>query len=140
MLVFAGIAIPFVLRPLRRGAARPARRQVRPPPGTGRHDPHDVGRHVLASASSRATHTIGIAAPILLLLARLVQGFSTGGEYGGAATFIAEYAPDHKRGFYGSFLEFGTLAGYVLGASLATAVQLGLPEEALLTGGGASRS
>ena len=37
-----------------------------------------------------------------------MQGFSTGGEYGGAATFMAEYAPDTKRGFYGSFLEFGT--------------------------------
>ncbi|WP_044575818.1 MFS transporter [Saccharopolyspora spinosa] len=43
--------------------------------------------------------TLGLAAPILLLLARLVQGFSTGGEYGGAMTFIAEYAPDKRRGF-----------------------------------------
>ena len=47
--------------------------------------------------------SIGIAAPILLLLARLVQGFSTGGEYGGAATFIAEYSTDKRRGFMGSF-------------------------------------
>jgi MHS family proline/betaine transporter-like MFS transporter len=75
--------------------------------------------------------TIGVAAPVLLLLARLVQGFSTGGEYGGAATFIAEYAPDRRRGFFGSFLEFGTLAGTAAGAGLATAVQLGLDEEAL---------
>ena len=42
--------------------------------------------------------SIGIAAPILLLVARLVQGFSTGGEYGGAATFIAEYSTDKRRG------------------------------------------
>jgi MFS transporter, MHS family, proline/betaine transporter len=55
--------------------------------------------------------TIGIWAPILLVVLRVVQGFSTGGEYGGAATFMAEYAPDRKRGFWGSFLEFGTLAG-----------------------------
>jgi hypothetical protein len=48
--------------------------------------------------------TIGMAAPILLLLDRLVQGFSTGGEYGGAMTFIAEYAPDRRRGFLGSWL------------------------------------
>lgn len=60
--------------------------------------------------------TIGFWAPALLILLRLVQGFSTGGEYGGASTFIAEYAPDKRRGFFGSFLEFGTLAGYV-GAS-----------------------
>ncbi|MFB7635998.1 glycine betaine/L-proline transporter ProP [Streptomyces sp. NPDC056149] len=63
---------------------------------------------------------IGVGAPILLLVARLVQGFSTGGEYGGASTFIAEYAPDKKRGFLGSWLEFGTLAGYVGGAGLVT--------------------
>ena len=49
-----------------------------------------------------------------------MQGFSTGGEYGGAATFIAEYSPDKRRGFFGSFLEFGTLAGYVGGAGLVT--------------------
>ncbi|MEU9113016.1 glycine betaine/L-proline transporter ProP [Streptomyces sp. NPDC048483] len=64
--------------------------------------------------------TIGVGAPVLLLVARLVQGFSTGGEYGGASTFIAEYAPDKKRGFLGSWLEFGTLAGYVGGAGLVT--------------------
>ncbi|MDN5916495.1 MAG: MFS transporter [Pseudonocardia sp.] len=56
--------------------------------------------------------TLGIWAPILLILLRVIQGFSTGGEYGGAATFMAEYSPDRKRGFWGSFLEFGTLAGF----------------------------
>ncbi|MGV9247028.1 glycine betaine/L-proline transporter ProP [Streptomyces sp. NPDC003710] len=63
---------------------------------------------------------IGVGAPVLLLAARLVQGFSTGGEYAGASTFIAEYAPDRKRGFLGSWLEFGTLAGYIGGAGLVT--------------------
>ncbi|MVO84745.1 glycine betaine/L-proline transporter ProP [Streptomyces sp. p1417] len=64
--------------------------------------------------------TIGFWAPVLLIFFRLVQGFSTGGEYGGASTFIAEYAPDKRRGFFGSFLEFGTLAGYVGAAGLVT--------------------
>ncbi|TDT41277.1 MHS family proline/betaine transporter-like MFS transporter [Streptomyces sp. BK208] len=64
--------------------------------------------------------TIGVWAPVLLLAARLVQGFSTGGEYAGASTFIAEYAPDRRRGFLGSWLEFGTLAGYIGGAGLVT--------------------
>jgi MFS transporter, MHS family, proline/betaine transporter len=64
--------------------------------------------------------SIGFWSPLLLVVARLVQGFSTGGEYGGAATFMAEYAPDRKRGFYGSFLEFGTLIGLTAGALLAT--------------------
>jgi MHS family proline/betaine transporter-like MFS transporter len=67
---------------------------------------------------------IGIGAPILILLLRLIQGFSTGGEYGGAATFIAEYAPTKRRGFFGSFLEFGTLSGYVLGNVVVLAVTL----------------
>ncbi|MFZ7088174.1 glycine betaine/L-proline transporter ProP [Curtobacterium sp. RRHDQ10] len=75
---------------------------------------------------------VGVWAAVLLLLARLLQGFSTGGEYGGAATFIAEYSPDKRRGFMGSWLEFGTLAGYVLGASLVTALQFGLSEDAML--------
>ncbi|MFD7899177.1 MFS transporter [Streptomyces sp. NPDC059743] len=65
---------------------------------------------------------IGFWAPVLLILFRLVQGFSTGGEYGGASTFIAEYAPDKRRGYYGSFLEFGTLSGYIGAAGLVTAL------------------
>ncbi|MGC5342200.1 glycine betaine/L-proline transporter ProP [Streptomyces sp. DT24] len=69
---------------------------------------------------------IGIWAPALLIFFRLVQGFSTGGEYGGASTFIAEYAPDKRRGFFGSFLEFGTLAGYVGAAGLVTALTAAL--------------
>ncbi|NUU68320.1 glycine betaine/L-proline transporter ProP [Enterobacteriaceae bacterium BIT-l23] len=79
--------------------------------------------------------SIGIAAPILLLVARLVQGFSTGGEYGGAATFIAEYSTDKRRGFMGSWLEFGTLGGYLLGASLVTLMTALLPEQAMLDWG-----
>jgi len=67
-----------------------------------------------------AYEKIGLWAPGLLIVARLFQGFSTGGEYGGAATFMCEYAPDHDRGFLCSWLEFGTLGGYVLGAGLVT--------------------
>jgi MHS family proline/betaine transporter-like MFS transporter len=72
--------------------------------------------------------TAGIWAPLLLVGCRLVQGFSTGGEYAGAATFIAEYAPDKRRGLLGSFLELGTLSGYVVGAALATGLTTGLGE------------
>jgi MFS transporter, MHS family, proline/betaine transporter len=66
--------------------------------------------------------SIGFWAPALLIVLRMIQGFSTGGEYGGAATFMAEYAPDRKRGFCGSFLEVGTLAGFSLGAFLMLGV------------------
>ncbi|GHH59497.1 glycine betaine/L-proline transporter ProP [[Pseudomonas] boreopolis] len=78
---------------------------------------------------------IGLWAPALLLLARLVQGFSTGGEYGGAATFIAEYATDRNRGLMGSWLEFGTLAGYIAGAGVVTALHWSLTPAQMLEWG-----
>lgn len=79
-----------------------------------------VGTFAIGLIPSHAS--IGLWAPVLLIFFRLVQGFSTGGEYGGASTFIAEYAPDKRRGYFGSFLEFGTLAGYVGAAGLVTAL------------------
>ncbi|WP_279362277.1 glycine betaine/L-proline transporter ProP [Xanthomonas sacchari] len=78
---------------------------------------------------------IGIWAPILLLVARLVQGFSTGGEYGGAATFIAEYSTDRNRGFMSSWLEFGTLGGYIAGAATVTALHFTLSDAQMLDWG-----
>ncbi len=80
---------------------------------------------VLPTAAS-----VGVLAPILLFALRVVQGFSTGGEYGGAATFMAEYSPDRKRGFWGSFLEFGTLAGFVAGTLVVYAVGAIVGDEA----------
>ncbi|HEY0774783.1 MAG TPA: MFS transporter [Nocardioidaceae bacterium] len=74
--------------------------------------------------------SIGIWAPILLVVLRMVQGFSTG-EYGGAATFMAEHSPDRKRGFFGSFLEFGTLAGFTLGALVVLGTELVVGKEAM---------
>lgn len=75
--------------------------------------------------------TIGWWAPALLILMRLIQGFSAGGEYGGAATFMAEYSPDKKRGFFGSFLECGTLAGFSLGTAIVLFLQLSLGDAAM---------
>ena len=80
-------------------------------------------------------NAIGIWAPVLLLVARLVQGFSTGGEYGNAMTFIAEYAPDRRRGFFGSWLECGTFTGYLLGAVLVTVADGVFSNEQLLSWG-----
>ncbi len=79
--------------------------------------------------------TIGIAAPLLLLLARMVQGFSTGGEYGGATTFVAEYSPDRRRGFLSSWLDFGTFVGYALGSALVTVLNLSLTDAQMLSWG-----
>jgi MFS family permease len=66
--------------------------------------------------------TIGFAAPILVLLLRLVQGLALGGEYGGAATYVAEHAPAHRRGFFTSWIQTtATLGLFVsLGVILLT--------------------
>ncbi|MDO3444903.1 glycine betaine/L-proline transporter ProP [Agrobacterium sp. V1] len=79
--------------------------------------------------------TIGIWAPILLLLCKLVQGFSVGGEYTGAAIFVAEYAPDRKRGYLGSWLDFGSIAGFVLGAGFVVLLSTALGEAKFLDWG-----
>ena len=82
-----------------------------------------------------SVETIGVLAPILLIVLRAVQGFSTGGEYGGAATFMAEYAPDRKRGFLGSFLEFGTMGGFALGSLIVLLGETFLGHDAMMEWG-----
>ncbi|MFC5782347.1 MULTISPECIES: MFS transporter [Streptomyces] len=83
---------------------------------------------------------VGFLAPILLLVCRIVQGFSTGGEYAGATTYIAEYAPDKRRGFLGSWLDFGTFIGYSLGSGLVTSSRWRSAATASRTGAGVSPS
>ena len=78
---------------------------------------------------------VGVLAPILLIGLRVVQGFSTGGEYGGAATFMAEYSPDDKRGKYGSFLEFGTMCGFAGGTAFVLMMQQFLTSEEMYSWG-----
>lgn len=71
--------------------------------------------------------SVGLLAPILLLLLRLLQGLALGGEYGGAATYVAEHAPDGRRGFYTSFIQTtATLGLFVsLGVILGTRFSVG---------------
>jgi len=59
-------------------------------------------------------HQIGIAAPILLVLLRALQGLALGGEYGGAAIYVGEHAPRNKRGFYTSFIQASVIGGLTL--------------------------
>ncbi len=74
----------------------------------------------LTIALTPSYNSIGIAAPILLLLARLIQGLSVGGEYGTAATYLSEMATSNRRGFYSSF-QYVTLIG---GQLIAVGIQL----------------
>src|SRR5271168_5295103 len=62
--------------------------------------------------------TIGIWAPVLLLLMRLLQGFGAGAEYGGAVIFAVEYAPPHRRGLFGSFAPMGVTIGNLMAAGV----------------------
>jgi MFS transporter, MHS family, proline/betaine transporter len=63
--------------------------------------------------------SIGFAAPALLLVARLMQGFSAGGEWGSSTAYIVEWAPPGQRGFYGSFQQMSVVAGLLLGSGVA---------------------
>ncbi len=58
--------------------------------------------------------TIGIAAPIIIILLRILQGLALGGEYGGAAIYVSEHAPPEKRGFYTSFIQASVVGGFIL--------------------------
>ncbi|MFF2346953.1 MFS transporter [Pseudarthrobacter sp. NPDC058119] len=69
---------------------------------------------------------IGLWAAALLVLLKVVQGFSTGGEYAGATTFVSEYAADKRRGFFASFLDLGSYLGFAIGAALVSVLQLTL--------------
>lgn len=75
--------------------------------------------------------TIGIAAPILLLLLRLIQGFSAGGEVASAYSFVAENAPNDRRGFMTSLPQFGSYCAMLLGTSIGVGLSTFLPPEAL---------
>jgi MFS family permease len=74
--------------------------------------------------------SIGIAAPILLLLMRALQGLALGGEYGGAATYIAEHAPDGKRGLYTSWIQTTATMGIVAALLVIMAFRVGLGDDA----------
>lgn len=73
--------------------------------------------------------TVGVLAPALLVLLRLVQGFTAGGEVTGATAFIAEYSPDHKRGRTTSWIQFSATLGFFLGLAAPTLLNLALDQE-----------
>jgi MHS family proline/betaine transporter-like MFS transporter len=88
----------------------------------------------LASAIMAFTpgyHAIGLAAPLLIVFARLLQGISAGGEFGSSTSMLIEYAPPLRRGFYGSWQNFGQFCAAVVAAGMGALVTRGLPASAL---------
>jgi MFS transporter, MHS family, proline/betaine transporter len=75
--------------------------------------------------------SIGVAAPLVVVLARLLQGFSAGGEWGASTSFIVEWAPADRRGLYGSFQQMSVAGGLLLGSAIAALISTLLAPEAL---------
>jgi len=73
--------------------------------------------------------TLGVAAPLLLILLRVVQGIALGGEYAGAATYVAEHAPDNRRGYYTSYIQVAPTVGLFASSAVAAALRLTLGAE-----------
>src|SRR5678809_1737462 len=73
--------------------------------------------------------TIGFAAPIIVLLLRLLQGLALGGEYGGAATYVAEHSPENKRGFYTSWIQTTATLGLFLSLGIILITRHSLAED-----------
>jgi MFS family permease len=73
---------------------------------------------------------VGLIAPVVLVTLRLVQGLALGGEYGGAATYVAEHVPDHRRGYYTSFIQTTATLGFFLSLGVIAACRLGLGADA----------
>jgi MHS family proline/betaine transporter-like MFS transporter len=75
--------------------------------------------------------SVGILAPILLTLLRIVQGISTGGEFSGSIIFLVEQAPDHRRGLFGSIANFGSMIGGLMGTAVGWLISVILTPEAM---------
>lgn len=79
--------------------------------------------------------SIGYLAPVLIVLARLIQGFSAGGEWGGSTAFMVEWAANNRRGFVGSFQQVSVAAGLLLGSGCAALLSTILSEDAVTAWG-----
>ena len=79
--------------------------------------------------------SIGMAAPIIVILLRVMQGLALGGEYGGAAIYVAEHAPPEKRGFYTSFIQASVAGGFVLSIIVVLACRALIPADAFASWG-----
>ncbi|MDD3799501.1 MAG: MFS transporter [Novosphingobium sp.] len=74
--------------------------------------------------------SIGLAAPLIVIGLRILQGLALGGEYGGAAIYVAEHAPPEKRGFYTSFIQGSVVGGFVLSIAVVLLCRFAIPADA----------
>ena len=77
-----------------------------------------------------SAETIGLAAPLIVIFLRILQGLALGGEYGGATTYVAEHAPPDRRGFFTSFIQGSVVGGFVLSIAVVLLCRFAIPEEA----------
>lgn len=76
-----------------------------------------------------SAETIGIAAPIIVILFRILQGLALGGEYGGAAIYVSEHSPPEKRGYYTSFIQASVVGGFVLSIAVVLLCRYLIPAD-----------
>ena len=127
LLAWAGFAVGFVFRPL--GAILFGYMGDR----MGRKRTFLVTITLMGVATAGvglvpSAAAIGLAAPLLVILLRILQGLALGGEYGGAAVYVAEHAPPGKAGFYTSFVQASVSAGFVLSLAVVLGTRMSMDE------------
>ncbi|MDT7620985.1 MAG: transporter, family, proline/betaine transporter [Pseudonocardiales bacterium] len=132
--VFAVFAVSFAIRPIGALIFGPLGDRI------GRRKTLSIVILTMSSATLvvgllPSYHSIGILAPILLVVARLLQGLSAGGEFGSAASFLAEHSPAKHRGFGVSWLEVGSLLGFLAASVTIFVLDVGLGQDAVAAWG-----
>ncbi|KFI75511.1 MFS transporter [Bifidobacterium mongoliense] len=115
LVMLLGFAVSFLARPLGGFILGPLGDRI------GRQKVLFATMSVMALSTSLigvmpSAAQIGLWAPIPLYVLKIIQGFSTGGEYAGAATYVSEFSPDKRRGYYSSWLDVGSYLGFACGA------------------------
>ncbi len=89
-----------------------------------------MGAATAAVGMVPAEATIGIAAPLIVIFLRILQGLALGGEYGGAAIYVSEHSPPDKRGYFTGFIQASVIGGFVLSLAVVLVCRLLIPAEA----------
>jgi MHS family proline/betaine transporter-like MFS transporter len=94
-----------------------------------------MGFSTLAIGLLPTYQQVGVLAPILLVVVRVVQGLSAGGEWGGSAAYLVEFAPQDRRGFFGSLQQVSLVSGFLLGTLCAALINQVLDQDAVQSWG-----